>query len=239
MLIENAISLIEFKAKMLKNEYNLQNPNDKIKFLKEISKLLSEVDNKIEQEIFIEKIAKENQISKEAIYAEVNKLLYSKQTAEKILKKPMVVKKEEEIEITPAIIKRENMILYLLITNFKETSEKIKENITQDDFKLEINKKIYNKIFEIEDKENIMQALSNIEDEEIQNTISKIVVQDYEINSEDKCIEDILNNYIKERLNTKKADIIKMINNKDLSHEEISKLEAELSKIIIQLAKMK
>ena len=239
LLIENAISLIEFKAKMLKNEYNLQNPNDKIKFLKEISKLLSEVDNKIEQEIFIEKIAKENQISKEAIYAEVNKLLYSKQTAEKILKKPMAVKKEEEIEITPAIIKRENMILYLLITNFKETSEKIKENITQDDFKLEINKKIYNKIFEIEDKENIMQALSNIEDEEIQNTISKIVVQDYEINSEDKCIEDILNNYIKERLNTKKADIIKMINNKDLSHEEISKLEAELSKIIIQLAKMK
>ena len=73
LLIENAISLIEFKAKMLKNEYNLQNPNDKIKFLKEISKLLSEVDNKIEQEIFIEKIAKENQISKEAIYAEVNK----------------------------------------------------------------------------------------------------------------------------------------------------------------------
>ncbi|MGN1299709.1 MAG: DNA primase [Candidatus Scatovivens sp.] len=239
ILVENAISLVEFKAKMLKNEYNLQNPNDKIKFLKEISKLLSSVDNKIEQEIFIEKIASENKISKEAIYAEVNKISYSKDSAQKILRKPMSNVKNETEEITPAIAKRENMILYLLINNFKETSQKIEGNIDEDDFKLEINKKIFKKIFEIKDKENILQSLSNIEDEEIQNAISQIIVQDYEINSEEKCIEDILNNYVKERLNTKKADIIKMINNKNLPSEEITKLEEELSKIIIQLAKMK
>ena len=239
ILVENAISLTEFKAKMLKNQYNLENPNDKIKFLKEISKLLSEIDNKIEQEIFIEKIANENQISKEAIYAEVNKLSYSKESVEKILKKP-IIKKEEEVEVSPAIIKRENMILYLLINDFEKMSEKIKYNITEDDFKSEINKRIFNIIFNLENKENILNSISNIEDEEIQTQVSQIVVQDYEINSEEKCLDDIINNYIKERLNTKKLEIISAIDNSEnLGKEEISKLEEELSKVIIQLAKMK
>ena len=239
ILVENAISLTEFKAKMLKNNYNLDNPNDKIKFLKEISKLLSEIDNKIEQEIFIEKIANENQISKEAIYAEVNKLSYSKESVEKILKKP-IIKKEEEVQINPSIIKRENMILYLLINDFEKMSEKIKYNITEDDFKSEINKRIFNIIFNLENKENILNSISNIEDEEIQTQVSQIVVQDYEINSEEKCLDDIINNYIKERLNTKKMEIISAIDNSEnLGKEEISKLEEELSKVIIQLAKMK
>ena len=238
LLVEEAISLIEFKAKMLKNQYNLQNPNDKIKFLKEISKLLSEIDNKIEQEIFIEKIANENQISKEAIYAEVNKLSYTKESPQKILNKP-IIKPKEEIQISPSIIKRENMILQLLINNFNETFSKIKDNISEDDFKVEINKKIFNKIIEAENKENLLHTLSNIEDEEIQNTISQIVVQDYEINSEEKCIEDIINNYIKERLNTKKSEIINIINNRNLQPDEVKKMEEELSNIIIKLAKMK
>ena len=239
LLVENAISLTEFKAKMLKNQFNLENSNDKIKFLKEISKLLSEIDNKIEQEIFIDKIANENQISKEAIYAEVNKLSYNKESVEKILKKP-IIKKEEIETVNPAIVKRENMILYLLINDFPKMSEKIKYNITESDFKLDINKKIFNIIFNLESKENILNSLSNIEDEEIQKTVSQIVVQDYEISSQEKCLEDIINNYTKERLNNKKMEIINAIDSaENLSKDEIEKLEEELSKVIIQLAKMK
>ena len=61
----------------------------------------------------------------------------------------------------------------------------------------------------------------------------------YEINSEEKCIEDIINNYIKERLNVKKAEIINSINNENLSKDKMKELEEELSLIIIKLAKMK
>ena len=85
----------------------------------------------------------------------------------------------------------------------------------------------------------LLVFLAFFEDEEIQNAISQIVVQDYEINSEEKCIEDIINNYIKERLNIKKAEIINNINNENLSKDEIKKLEEELRLIIIKLAKMK
>lgn len=239
LLVDEAISLVEFKAKMLKKQFNLENPNDKIKFLKEISKLLSEIDNKIEQEIFIEKIANENNISKEAIYAEVNKLLYNKDSVQKALKKPIIKKEEENIQISAKTIQRENMILYLLINNFEDVSKKIKDNITNEDFKLSVNKKIFDKIFEINDGNNLLQNLSNIEDEDIQNAISRIVVPDYELSSETKCVNDIVNNYIKERLNVKKTEIINLLEDKEISKEEIKKLEEELSKIIIQLAKMK
>ena len=241
LLVENAISLVEFKIKMLKNKYNLENSNDKIRFLKEITKILSSVENKIEREIYIDKIAEQYNISKEAIYAEVNKATYNPKTAEKALIKP-VVKKEKEVEISPAIIKRENMIIYLLINNFRESYENIVTNIFADDFKLESNKLLFETILnsEVEESDKILQLISNIEDPEIQSHVSEILVTDYEINSVNKCIEDLVNTYNKERLTNRKMEIIQLLeNSSSLSKENISELEKELNDIIIELAKRK
>ncbi|MBO6243426.1 MAG: DNA primase, partial [Clostridia bacterium] len=44
-LIEKSLSVIEFKVKVLKQQLNLENTNDKIKFLNEIAKLISKVEN--------------------------------------------------------------------------------------------------------------------------------------------------------------------------------------------------
>ena len=55
LAIDNAISLVEFKVKNLKKELNLENTGDKIKFLNEIAKILSKVENTMEREIYIEK----------------------------------------------------------------------------------------------------------------------------------------------------------------------------------------
>lgn len=241
LLIENAISLVEFKIKMVKNKYNLENANDKIRFLKEITKILSNVDNKIEREIYIEKVAENYNISKEAIYAEVNKASYNNKVTENVLVKP-AAKQEKVIEISPAIIKRENMILYLLINHFRESYEAIVTNISPDDFKLETNKFIFEKILEspAEESEKILQAIANIEDTEVQSHVSKILVTDYEISSIEKCIEDVVNIYNKERLTNRKLEIVKELENvSNLTKDEVAKLEQELSEIIIELAKRK
>ena len=241
LLIENAISLVEFKIKMVKSKYNLDNPNDKIRFLKEITKILSSVDNKIEREIYIENVAENYNISKEAIYAEVNKAVYNNNVSEKVLTKP-AVKQEKVIEISPAIIKRENMILYLLINHFRESYEAIVTNISLNDFKLETNRFIFEKILEspAEESEKILQTIANIEDAEIQSHVSEILVTDYEISSIEKCIEDVVNIYNKDRLTNRKLEIIKELeNSSNLTKDEIAKLEQELSEIIIELAKRK
>ena len=72
-LIEKALSVVEFKVKLLKDKLNLENVNDKIKFLNEIAKIISKIDNNMEREVYIDRISKEYDISKEAIYSEVNK----------------------------------------------------------------------------------------------------------------------------------------------------------------------
>ena len=239
LLVENAISLVEFKIKMVKNKYNLENSNDKIRFLKEITKILSNVENKIEKEIYIGKISEKYNISKEAIYSEVNKATYGEKVNEKILVKN-ISRKNKEVEINPTIIKRENMIIYLLINHFKESYEAIATNITIEDFKLEANRFIFEKILEspAEDSEKILQTIANIEDPEIQSHVSEILVTDYGINSIDKCIEDVVNIYNRERLTNRKFEIIKLLeNNSSLSREETEKLGNELNSIMIELAK--
>lgn len=235
LLVEKAISLVEFKIKMLKDKYNLENVKDKIKFLKEITKILSGVENKIEREIYIDKISTQYNISKEAIYAEVNKSVTNKDNT---LTKP-VIKKAKKETVNPSIIKRENMIIYLLINNFEEAYEKIVTNITADDFKLEINKVIFEKIMEstVENSEKILQLISNIEDEEIQSHVSQILVTDYEITSVQKCIEDVIKIYNKDKLQKRKLEIIRLLEDNTLGEEERKSLEQELNDIMMNWQK--
>ncbi len=240
LLVDQAISLVEFKIKMLKNKYQLENAKDKIRFLKEITKILSDVENKIEREIYIDKIAKQYHISKEAIYAEVNKTSYHS-ASNKVLTKPIINHKVPKEEISEAVVKRENMVIYLLINHFKEAYEKIVTNITIEDLQVRENKVIFEKILEssAEESEKIIQCIANIEDAEIQSHISEILVTDYEINSVEKCIEDIIIIYNKDRLSRRKLEIIQELKNETLTPEEITKLEEELNRIIIELAKGK
>ena len=134
------------------------------------------------------------------------------------------------------------MILYLLINHFRESYEAIVTNISLEDFKLETNRFIFEKILEspAEESEKILQTIANIEDAEIQSHVSEILVTDYEISSIEKCIEDVVNIYNKDRLTNRKLEIVKELeNSSNLTKDEIAKLEQELSEIIIELAKRK
>ena len=83
------------------------------------------------------------------------------------------------------------------------------------------------------------RILNNIEDVEIQSSLSEIMVSEYEVNSSKKFVEDIINNYDRNKLLARKEELLLEINNKNLAKEEIAKLEKELNSIIIELAKMK
>ena len=242
LLVQNAISLTEFKIKVLKQNYNLENPSDKVKFLREVTKLLASIDDKIEREIYIEKISNQYEISREAIYAEVNKILYKNDITINTLNKN-IPKKEQEVKqpADEAAVKRENLIIYLLINNPKEAFVKLMSNIGLEDFKNEYNKIIFGKIKELEDvsETKIMQTIANIEDPELQRHVSELMVSDYEITSAEKCVDDLLLTYNKDRLNTRKLEIIKALESKDLDKEQIASLEQELNTIIVELARRK
>lgn len=241
-LVEKALSVIEFNVKLLKKDLNLENTNDKIKFLNEIAKLISKIDNTIEREVYIEKIAKEYDISKEAIYAEVNKLTYKNSSNEKLLekRKPVILHtKKETQEISPAVKRRENTVISILLTGDLSIFEIIKQNITPEDFQDDINRKIVKKLYEEFEKgnSNINSIIDSLEQEE-QNQITMIMAEDYEIENLEKAIDDIMQSYEKDKLDKRKFEILELLEKTNDINEK-KELESELSNIIIRLAKIK
>ena len=240
-LVEKALSVIEFKVKVLKQNLNLENVNDKIKFLNEIAKLIAKVDNTIEREVYIEKIAKEYDISKEAIYAEVNKLAYAGKKNEKILEKPksvMIHKKVEEKEIPQAIKKRENTIISILLTGDINIFQVIRQNIQVEDFKDTINQKIAKKLYEEFEKGNSnINGIIDMLGEEEQSHITEIMADDYEISNLEKAIDDVMQSYEKDKLNNRKFEILELLEG-NIDADQKRGLEKELSEIIIRLVKL-
>ena len=240
-LVDKAISVIEFKVKILRQTLDLESTNDKIKFLNEIAKLISKIDNNMEREIYIEKISKEYDVSKEAIYAEVNKLKYKDFTNEKILSKPRPVIKHtiSEENVSEATKRRENTILSILLLGDINIFNIIQQNIKIEDFDYDIDKRIANKVYEEfkNGNSNINSIISKLSEEE-QNHITMIMAEDYGIEDVEKAIDDIIQSYEKEKLNERKYKILEMIES-DISIEEKKNLEKELNEIIIKLAKIR
>lgn len=243
--VDNAISLVEFKVKTLRQGLDIENTNDKIKFLNQIAKILANVDNNIEKEIYIDKISEEYGISKEAIYGEVNKLSYSKNKDTKILEKPIssYIRKEkiEEEKIDEKTLKREKMLIYILVNYPEESYTKVKDIITIDLIKLEKNHQIIKKLYEELEKGNInTNILDYFNDSDIINYLSGIMASDFEITDIHKGIDDLITIYTKEKLISKRNNIIKQLDNtKNLTKEEIANLEKELNEIILKLARIK
>ena len=240
---DKAISLVEFKVKMLKQTLATDTASDKIKFLNEVSKILSKVDNDIEKEIYIERISKEYNVSKEAIYAQTNKLQYANSVGEKVLERKVTQKvvKKETTEVSDSVIRRENMVISILLTEGINAYNKIKNVVRIENFKYEKNKEIRKKLYAEFEKgnSNISSVLDTLNDEEQLKHITRIMADDYNIQDMQKAILDIINIYEKEKIIARRNEILSSLENKELTKEEKASLENELSNIIIKLAKFK
>ena len=253
--VDQAISLVEFKVKMLKRQLNLNNVNDKIKFLNEVARILSKVENNMEREVYVDKISLEYKVSKDAIYAEINKILFANNKSEKRLEKDTsslrtnttvtnTMPKELE-KIDEKTKKRESLVIYLLVNYPEKSYERLKNIFENDLIKVDTNKQIINKLNEEYEKGNI--NIENIldffvENQETVNYLSGIMSSDFEITDVEKCIDDILVIYRKELLIKQRNEVLAKIENsksQNLTKEEVASLEEQLNNIIIKLAKMK
>lgn len=241
--VENSISLVEFKVKILKKDLNLEVTNDKIKFLNEIAKVLAKVGNQMEREIYIDKLSKDYKISKEAIQAEINKLMHTGSNGTKKLEKQVrsinVPKKDETLEVSEAVTKRENMVIYLLINETEKVYSRLQEAILPENFQNVLNKEILKKLYEELEKgnSNTNQVLNQFEEENIISHLTEIMAYDFEINDVDKAVEDLLYTYEKEKLIQRRSELVKQI--EEESSENKDQLEKELNEVFLKLAKMK
>ena len=134
------------------------------------------------------------------------------------------------------------MIIGILLNGKEEVYNQIKNILLPEDFKKEENKKIMKTLYEEFEKgnSNINNILEIFNDnEEIISILTGLMADDYEIKDDKKAIEDLINNYKKEKLNNRKREIIDALNDENIDGQEASNLEKELHDIIIDLAQMK
>ena len=108
----------------------------------------------------------------------------------------------------------------------------IKDKISPDDFKNELNKKIVKILYEELEKGDISNVIGLFEkEEELLSHVTYILSKETEMKNTDKAIEDLVNSFIKERLQEEKSTILKKLISKDIDKEESKQLETRLKEI--------
>lgn len=237
-LIDNSISLVEYKVKKLKEHYNLEDTTEKIKFLNAMADILSKVDNNIERDIYVDKLSKELGVGREAINAEIEKINFSGEAKRKIWVAPPKMQEETITKTQAQVNEFEDNIIYLLSTKNRDIYVMILETLDLKDIVSEVNKTLITKLYKKYEDESI-QYIDPVDictsDEEFDN-MTRILMKSNAIENATKVCQEILKNYSNTKLQNEKMRLISCIQNAT-SEQERKEYEVELNKLIIKLVK--
>ncbi len=239
-LINNAITLVEYKLNLLLSKYDITKIDEKVKFLNEMAKVLAVIDNDIEIDVYVKKISDDTGITKEPIYAEINKLKFKYANDLKNIsaiseKTNLKLKKANNNNITQ---KAELYIIFLLLEKNINIYNLIKQKVNLDYIENLKYKEIIEVLYSYYENElyksmDALQLFSN--DEELQ-IISSTICLEYNDNNIGKIIEDIAKTLLKNKLEKRKIEISKILTQENIEDKE--ELEKELSEILIKIKRI-
>ena len=240
-LIDNSVSLIDYKADRLRKSIDTDTFDGKVEFLNEMAKILSKVENDLEREMHIKKFASDYNISFDSLYSEVLKKIRPKTTYKRIisgnLNRSESIHKRKNISKDNRIIYFERLLLSLL-TYENRLFEHIKGKIKVDDFIDENNVRIAEFVFDrIGSKKGLVPAeLLNFIDEDIVGEFSKIIINKSNFDGVIfETADDILKRLEKHKLRMREEKINEILKSESkgntLSQGEIKNLLKELKEI--------
>lgn len=143
-LIDEALPLVDYKIKVIRESSNLNNSNEVIKYAEKALEVIADLDP-IETEIYVKKLSEETKVRDQALFDMLNNKIQQN------------VKKNENVNIDrdfgqklylePAYLKAERALLKIMIKD-DEAFQYAVNNMEKDDFILESHKKIYGYIVE-------------------------------------------------------------------------------------------
>ena len=236
--LDNSISLIEFKVLKLEKGLNLNDVDSKIKFLNQMAEILAKIENDIEREIYIDKIARKYDIGTGPILKEIEKRAKIVQKEDFVIDVQSINRK---MNLVSNIRKRqEQYVIALLLSRDFKIQNEILEKIPIGDIE-DINvKKVYEFILELKNNYDInkIDILSKVKDDNIMKEITEIMYLDISDLDKNKMLEHVLKNKQKEKLCFRRDEILKRLD-EEISRDEQEILELELNQIILELAKQK
>lgn len=151
-LLTASKSKFDYNCENILSRYNLELPQDKIKALHEIEKLISEIYSSAERDIHIHSVAKQFDVDPKSIKVDVEKIIaknvasYKKAEATKIKQDAQGYSDRVNPDFikAPALAKNEESILGMLLL-YPEHRKKVFDEalLSSDDFFTELNRRIF------------------------------------------------------------------------------------------------
>lgn len=245
-----ALNHIDFKIRLNKDKYNLEDVEEKVKFTREIAGIIRQLKSPIEQDAYISKVAEETQISKDAIKNEIKGNNYNRDYSKKFRKNKKPFKddiKPIQTKFISAQVKAEIEILNLMI-NHKDYFDYLDSKLTRDDYSMEESRKIVEKIRKIYQEEeecnkdvlfSEVLEIPNLDRERLKSIYDYSF--EYKASNIDKVIEDLIETILSSNILNRRDKLLEEIanlENKDRSHNEnqlFTNLCLELDKINKQI----
>lgn len=237
--LNEALNHIDYRIYINKRKYNTEDAEGKIKFTIDIAKIIKELKSPIEKDVYIDKISKEMNISKEAIQKEVfgNTI---KTTEKRYIRENQTIVPVRTI-LPSANLRAEIDLIKLMLLD-KEYFDIISQKISIDDYEnLECKEtiKIMNELYDKDDyldEEflfNKVKEMQNINTKLIDN-ISERQVKFIPENIE-QMIDDLINTLKINKLETKRNSIKKEIEEIEKKEDKNSFAEERFLKLCMEL----
>ncbi len=208
--IKSAISYIDFKIKILRENFNLEEAEGLSNFTLESAKILSSIKNPIERDIFVKEFSKKYNISYKAIENYINYLNRNKIKSEK--KEKFKLKKNTNVVKSTKTRAQEELLSYSLLDNdiydyiknkiqvfyftnamtrasFEEIPKMFEEEMEVSEF---LNLLEKNRLIDSNFKDNILGIIKNIHvNEKIVDELIKTLERNYLQKEKERILENI------------------------------------------------
>ena len=240
--MEKALPLVEYKIEVYREKYDDGSTEGRIKFVNTMAEVLSGIDNSVEMELYIKKIANEYGLTRDSLYAEVIK---KRKTGNKKIRVTANFAENGKDSIRDGYAGSKNllhdeMMLIAVLSVDNSVYEYVKGILSVNDFTCETVKRVAETIFEkLEKKNRVVPAeVLNILDKGDAEILAAIIEKECNFDENKKPV-DIVRKIKKNKLESRRKEIKKQLENTDNSGKgEVWRLIQELNAITMEIAKI-
>ncbi len=234
--VKNSVSAVEYKISRLEGFLDKEDFHAKVEFLTKVAEILSGLKNDIEQEMYVDLVAKKYNVSREAIKSEIDK------RTKKETKRENKVQLNEKTKQSVLTLrkKQEEYIIALIFTKDKKQINNIFDRFKEEDFEYEGTRNLFNELKELNSKEDLskINLLTKFNESNNVNLITEILAIDMSQFDKQKLFTELDTTFKKYYYQKRRAEILGRLSG-DISSDEKQMLEIELGQILLKMAKIK
>ncbi len=241
-LVEDALPLVEYKIAEYRKEMDDGTTEGKIKFIDRMAGVLSSMYNRVEMEVYINKLAGEYGISQDSLYEEVLKKKGNGRHKTRITANFAENGKDTLLESKKGRDSEElhdELMLLAVLSTDNSMYQYIADNVCLEDFKYEsVSKAVRNVIERIEKNNMVVPAeVLNILDTKEAQIFSAIIEKECKFDESKKPL-DIVRRIRINRMERRRKEIKQELKNRDMMDKEtVLVLEKELNEITLKMTR--